>query len=738
MTVLAYTSAAPAPLISQSDAVVGQASLPQNIQLYGAGEDTSDPGATFTYLWSIISAPPGSTAALSSSTAQNPLLNGVDVWGNYLVMLVVTSSTGGPSASNPLQAPDTARVGVQVTSASAGIQKTARGERNWFPPGYWPVVDKVEQHDQVLASLTSGVQPGGTLTVQAGENLAAGDVVYPSGIASATVLVVSKAPATNSWVTDSQLLVMEGAVSSGAQGTARWFGLSLNVPSGSPSVGDFVYVSDTATLSLTAGTNSRVIGQVVQASGGTYHLSVSGQTAPSSAAPSGTSLCENVSAGTLVRGVVYQLGGASVGAPGLPGITEIANPGEVDPYLATAPFALLESAVPSGSSVAAGGLGVFRFSGLLEGTLTLAGASVGDVVYMMTGLTTLTLDWTDAVFPVGYVAEVSGSNIRLYVDPTARNLLAPPAASLDAQVAQQGAPKIGWRPESFDGETLDLFQPKLVALPSALPSAGYTARIAPSVPDDTGAAVTPYELRWTCADPNIITESVLELILSGYSALTSAFAEQRPRLRLGLEQGVGNPLLTFLDAYLAVGDLTGVRRDRAAGLHAFRDNSSGFRWDLVLANFPEEVLCRQRYSKTGAGAFDYTMQDNRIPRRWFYKNVANDTIAQTIALTPTDNSAGLLKLTVIATDSTAGGNCYHIEVWQRYYKEGGAVAFVGDANFVVPLDYDPMALGIATNAPWELSASGGDIELVLRNTAAGPTELDLTAYLQILSHNWEA
>lgn len=277
MTVLAYTSAAPAPLISQSDAVVGQASLPQNIQLYGAGEDTSDPGATFAYLWSIISAPPGSTASLSSSTAQNPLLNGVDVWGNYIVMLVVTSSTGGPSASNPLQAPDTARVGVQVISASAGIQKTALGERNWFVPGYWPVVDKVEQHDQVLASLTSGVQPGGTLTVQAGENLAAGDVVYPSGIASATVLVVSKAPATNAWVADSQLLVMEGAVSSGAQGTARWFGLSLNVPSGSPSVGDFVYVSDTATLSLTAGTNSRVIGQVVQASGGTYHLSVSGQ-----------------------------------------------------------------------------------------------------------------------------------------------------------------------------------------------------------------------------------------------------------------------------------------------------------------------------------------------------------------------------------------------------------------------------------------------------------------------------
>lgn len=273
MTVIAYTSAAPAPLVSQSNAVVGQASLPQNIQLYGAGEDTADPGATFTYLWSILSAPPGSTAALSSSTAQNPLLNGVNVWGNYILMLVVTSSTSGASQSNPLLAPDTARVGVQVTSASAGLQKTAQGERNWFPPGYWPVVDKVEQHDQILNTLTLSTQAGGTLTVKAAVNLAAGDIVYPSDIAmvgAETVLVASKAPATNSLVTTSQLLIMEEAVLSGATGNARWFGLSAVAAAGSPAVLDPVYVSDTATLTLTPGTNFRQVGQVVEASGGLY------------------------------------------------------------------------------------------------------------------------------------------------------------------------------------------------------------------------------------------------------------------------------------------------------------------------------------------------------------------------------------------------------------------------------------------------------------------------------------
>jgi len=289
MTVIAYTSAAPSPKVSQVDATVGQASLPQNIQLYGAGDDTADPMATFTYLWSIISAPPGSTASLSSSTAQNPTLNGVNVWGNYILMLVATSSTSGASESNPLMAPDTARVGVRVTSASAGLEKTARGERNWFVPGYWPVVDKVEQLDQIVSTLAVSAQPNGTLLVQAAANLAAGDVVYPSDVGllgAVPVLVVSKAPATDSLVLTSQLFLMEEAVLSGATGVARWFGLTAILGVGSPSVLDPVYVSDTATLALSAGTNSRVLGQVVEVSGGQYQTVVTSAMSPGGASSS--------------------------------------------------------------------------------------------------------------------------------------------------------------------------------------------------------------------------------------------------------------------------------------------------------------------------------------------------------------------------------------------------------------------------------------------------------------------
>lgn len=283
MSVTAYASAGLSPYVSQVDADVLQAALPTTVQFYGAGYDTSDPGATFTYLWSIISQPPGSTAAFASATAQNPVLNNVTDWGNIIVALVVTNTaTTESSEGDILLMPDTARCTVHVISTAGELENTARGERNWFIPGYWPLVSKVDQHAQILATLTGSIQPGGTLQVQAGAALAAGDVVYPSGItlvSGVTYLVVNKALATNSLVLKSQLFVMEAAVLSGALGTARLFGLSVINPAGAPAVLDSVYVSDTATLSLTAGTNSRTVGQVVQSGSGLYRFYAAGSPA---------------------------------------------------------------------------------------------------------------------------------------------------------------------------------------------------------------------------------------------------------------------------------------------------------------------------------------------------------------------------------------------------------------------------------------------------------------------------
>ena len=68
-----------------------------------AGSDSSDPSAAFTFSWSIVHRPSTSNAALDDVALQNPTLGAVDVWGNYLLFLIVTNSaTGQTSETDPL------------------------------------------------------------------------------------------------------------------------------------------------------------------------------------------------------------------------------------------------------------------------------------------------------------------------------------------------------------------------------------------------------------------------------------------------------------------------------------------------------------------------------------------------------------------------------------------------------------------------------------------------------------
>ena len=136
MAVLAFASSDADPLNNPGvPAVVDLAAVtpPTTVQLYGAGEDTANPGASFTYAWSILAqgivsgvAP----ASLDDPTLQNPTLT-LNGWGNVLLLLVVTSNTGGASESNPRQAPKNARVVAQVLGATRGLQVMAAGERDW-------------------------------------------------------------------------------------------------------------------------------------------------------------------------------------------------------------------------------------------------------------------------------------------------------------------------------------------------------------------------------------------------------------------------------------------------------------------------------------------------------------------------------------------------------------------------------------------------------------------------------
>lgn len=144
--IITYTSSQTNPVASQHDKIIDLASvnLPQtNIQLYGQAQDSNHPSASFLYSWSL-SKPSGSSASLSSTTVQNPILNNVDIWGNYRLFLIATNtSTGETSQSDAIIAPQSSFVHIRVLSENKGLQKPSTGEKNWSSI-YNTLVDEVE------------------------------------------------------------------------------------------------------------------------------------------------------------------------------------------------------------------------------------------------------------------------------------------------------------------------------------------------------------------------------------------------------------------------------------------------------------------------------------------------------------------------------------------------------------------------------------------------------------------
>lgn len=135
MPIVAYTSSQAAPIGAQVDKVYDLAvtALPvATLQLFGDAVDSGDPGAVWTWQWVLLDKPAGSAASFLDATAQNAVLQNLDVWGNYLVLLVATNTnTGLTSEPNPLKAPATARNTTRMQSAKAALEKLAAGERSW-------------------------------------------------------------------------------------------------------------------------------------------------------------------------------------------------------------------------------------------------------------------------------------------------------------------------------------------------------------------------------------------------------------------------------------------------------------------------------------------------------------------------------------------------------------------------------------------------------------------------------
>lgn len=131
--------------LAGSDVRHGFGALPLNQALTGSGTPVAPATSIVSYLWELLSAPAGSAATLSSTTAQNPTLNNVDTPGTYRLFLRVVDDQGTESETSKLAAPADAFVQIRA-ELTYGLVPLASGERGFAAlANEWPeAVDSLE------------------------------------------------------------------------------------------------------------------------------------------------------------------------------------------------------------------------------------------------------------------------------------------------------------------------------------------------------------------------------------------------------------------------------------------------------------------------------------------------------------------------------------------------------------------------------------------------------------------
>ena len=227
-------------------------------------------GGEVSYLWTILDQPPGAVDSLSSTSIQNPTFT-PQKEGTYLLRLIVNSSL-------PPEQTDSVVAAVRQLKTRNRIPAAGETTQADFADGWATDTNALlRRYDQQLAD------PGPVVCVnKQGSVITRGNVVRVTSGAviklglpgQETVPGITLAPATTLGNIDELLLIVEGDVLGNtnvaidAICVARIYGRIAALPLGAGAVGDTVFVSDTATLATTAGTNRRRAGSIMSVSGG--------------------------------------------------------------------------------------------------------------------------------------------------------------------------------------------------------------------------------------------------------------------------------------------------------------------------------------------------------------------------------------------------------------------------------------------------------------------------------------
>ena len=232
--------------------------------------DNSNNGGEVSYLWEFLDMPAGSLTTFSNPNIQNPTFT-PDSEGTYFIRLTVNATLATESVNTVIAAITQLKSGIRIPAAGETTEEST--SRGW--------AKDVNQTLQLLDNLRA--DPG-YVTGYAAVNLFRGDVVYISGMrlikaglpGEEYIPRFSKAPATSATATDLPLYVVQNKLDGGTAVLAkelfyaRSFGICGPTTTLGGVAGDKVFVSDTATLSLTRGTYPRRVGTIAYTDGIAY------------------------------------------------------------------------------------------------------------------------------------------------------------------------------------------------------------------------------------------------------------------------------------------------------------------------------------------------------------------------------------------------------------------------------------------------------------------------------------
>lgn len=236
--------------------------------------DNTNIGGEVSYLWSILDQPPLTADNLSAVNIQNPTFTPKKE-GSYYLRLIVNQ--GLPSEQEDRVLVAVRQLKTLERIPAAGETTEADSVRGWATANnaYLYRIDALLGDPGIYVGVNAS---GGVLTK--GDVLRASTTsTIKAGLPGQEFLPgFSKALATTLGEVDEPLVVCEGtvagaaSVANGALMRVRFLGrYPGNVGGGAAAVGDAVYVTDTGTMSLVAGTVRRKVGSAMTA-GATYDV----------------------------------------------------------------------------------------------------------------------------------------------------------------------------------------------------------------------------------------------------------------------------------------------------------------------------------------------------------------------------------------------------------------------------------------------------------------------------------